>query len=117
MHAETSTSCMPRETLSGQGQNVLKCCSRYKDFTAVEELVDNCLEGAKGQEVPEIHLKLDQINDVSCKHYRMHGCIHVPLVGLYTAYAVFIHVKAWFCKAFDHIGFYYFEALQKSRMV
>ncbi len=117
MHAETSISCMPTETLSGSGQNVLKCCSRYKDFTAVEELVDNCLEGAKGQEVPEIHLKLDQINDVSCKHYRMHGCHHVPLVGLSTAYAAIAHVKAWFCKAFDDISFDYFVAVQKLRMV
>lgn len=74
----------------------------------MEELVDNCLEGAKGQEVPEIHLKLDQINDVSCKHYRMHGCHHVPLVGLSTAYAAIAHVKAWFCKAFDDISFDYF---------
>lgn len=105
------------ETLSGQAGNVLKCCSRYKDYTAVEELVDNCLEGAKGQEVPEIHLKLDQINDVSCKHFRMHGCTHILLVGLYTAYAAIVHVKACFCKAFDDISFYNFEAVQKSRMV
>ena len=117
MHAETSISCMPTETLSDSGQNVLKCCSRYKDFTAVEELVDNCFEGAKGQEVPEIHLKLDQINDVSCKHYRMHGCHHVPLVGLSTAYAAIAHFKAWFCKAFDDISFDYFVAVQKLRMV
>ncbi len=96
---------------------MLNGCSRYKDFTAVEELVDNCLEGAKGQEVPEIHLKLDQINDVSCKHYRMHGGIHVPLVGLYTAYAAIVHVKAWFCKAFADISFYYFQAVQKLCMV
>ena len=83
----------------------------------MEELVDNCLEGAKGQEVPEIHLKLDQINDVSCKHFRMHGCIHVLLVGLYTAYAAIVHVKAWFCKALDDVSLCYFGAVQKLRIV
>lgn len=36
----------------------------------MEELIDNCIEGSKGQGVPEVCLILDQVDNVSLHRHR-----------------------------------------------